>query len=50
MNDRVSSVVPQQSSTIISRIVGPQNALLTVLVLTGLEGVTKPALQLRQGK
>src|SRR5882762_2593430 len=24
---------------------GPQNALLTILVLTGLEGVTKPALQ-----
>src|SRR3954454_23510470 len=29
---------------------GPQNALLTVLVLTGLEGVTKPALAVRQGK
>src|SRR5882762_2236053 len=29
---------------------GPQNALLTVLVLTGLDGVTKPALQVRQGK
>ena len=27
---------------------GPQNALLTILVLTGLEGVTKPALQVRQ--
>jgi tripeptide aminopeptidase len=26
---------------------GPQNALLTVLVLTGLDGVTKPALQRR---
>jgi tripeptide aminopeptidase len=26
---------------------GPQNALLTVLVLTGLDGVTKPALQVR---
>src|SRR5712675_2450718 len=29
---------------------GPQNALLTILVLTGLEAVTKPALQVRQGK
>ena len=29
---------------------GPQNALLTVLVLTGLEGVTKPALQLRRAQ
>jgi tripeptide aminopeptidase len=29
---------------------GPQNALLTILVLTGLDGVTKPALQVRQGK
>jgi tripeptide aminopeptidase len=29
---------------------GPQNALLTLLVLTGLEGVTMPALQVRQGK
>jgi di/tripeptidase len=29
---------------------GPQNALLTILVLTGLEGATKPALQLRTGK
>jgi tripeptide aminopeptidase len=29
---------------------GPQNALLTVLVLSGLEGVTKPALQVRAGK
>jgi tripeptide aminopeptidase len=29
---------------------GPQNALLTILVLTGLEGVTKPALQVRQGR
>jgi acetylornithine deacetylase/succinyl-diaminopimelate desuccinylase-like protein len=26
---------------------GPQNALLTILVLTGLEGVTRPALQVR---
>ena len=29
---------------------GPQNALLTILTLTGLDGVTKPALQVRQGK
>jgi acetylornithine deacetylase/succinyl-diaminopimelate desuccinylase-like protein len=29
---------------------GPQNALLIMLVLTGLDGVTKPALQVRQGK
>jgi tripeptide aminopeptidase len=29
---------------------GPQNALLTVLMLTGLDGVTKPALAVRQGK
>jgi acetylornithine deacetylase/succinyl-diaminopimelate desuccinylase-like protein len=29
---------------------GPQNALLTILVLTGLDGVTRPALQVRQGK
>jgi acetylornithine deacetylase/succinyl-diaminopimelate desuccinylase-like protein len=29
---------------------GPQNALLTILVLTGLEGVTKPLLAVRQGK
>jgi tripeptide aminopeptidase len=29
---------------------GPQNALLTILALTGLEGVTKPALLVRQGK
>jgi acetylornithine deacetylase/succinyl-diaminopimelate desuccinylase-like protein len=29
---------------------GPQNALLTMLVLTGLDGVTKPTLQVRQGK
>lgn len=29
---------------------GPQNALLTVLMLTGLDGVTKPALQVRQAK
>jgi tripeptide aminopeptidase len=27
---------------------GPQNALLTVLMLVGLDGVTKPALQVRQ--
>ncbi len=29
---------------------GPQNALLTILMLTGLDGVTKPALPVRQGK
>ncbi len=29
---------------------GPQNALLTILMLAGLDGVTKPALQVRQGK
>jgi tripeptide aminopeptidase len=29
---------------------GPQNALLTILVLTGLDGVTKPALQVRAAK
>jgi hypothetical protein len=29
---------------------GPQNALLTVLVRTGLDGVTKPALQVRQAE
>jgi tripeptide aminopeptidase len=29
---------------------GPQNALLTVLILTGLDGVTKPALQVRAGR
>jgi tripeptide aminopeptidase len=29
---------------------GPQHALLTVLVLAGLDGVTKPALAVRQGK
>jgi acetylornithine deacetylase/succinyl-diaminopimelate desuccinylase-like protein len=29
---------------------GPQNALLTVLMLTGLDGVTKPALAVRAGK
>jgi acetylornithine deacetylase/succinyl-diaminopimelate desuccinylase-like protein len=29
---------------------GPQNALLTVLVLAGLDGVTKPALAVRAGK
>jgi len=28
---------------------GPQNALLTILMLTGLDGVTKPALAVRQG-
>jgi di/tripeptidase len=28
---------------------GPQNALLTVLMLSGLDGVTKPALAVRQG-
>jgi tripeptide aminopeptidase len=28
---------------------GPQNALLTVLMLVGLDGVTKPALAVRQG-
>ncbi|MBA7468296.1 MAG: M20/M25/M40 family metallo-hydrolase [Bradyrhizobium icense] len=28
---------------------GPQNALLTVLMLSGLDGVTKPALTVRQG-
>ena len=28
---------------------GPQNALLTVLMLAGLDGVTKPALAVRQG-
>ena len=27
---------------------GPQNALLTVLMLTGLDGATKPALQVRK--
>jgi di/tripeptidase len=27
---------------------GPQNALLTILVLTGLDGVSKPALQVRR--
>jgi hypothetical protein len=27
---------------------GPQNALLTVLMLAGLDGVTKPALTVRQ--
>jgi hypothetical protein len=27
---------------------GPQNALLTVLILTGLDGVTKPALTVRK--
>jgi acetylornithine deacetylase/succinyl-diaminopimelate desuccinylase-like protein len=29
---------------------GPQNALLTILVLTGLDGVTKPALQVRRAQ
>ena len=29
---------------------GPQTALLTILMLTGLDGVTKPALPVRQGK
>jgi len=29
---------------------GPQNALLTILVLTGLDGVTKPALQKRMAQ
>src|SRR6266446_1595720 len=29
---------------------GPQNALLTILMLTGLDGVAKPALPVRQGK
>src|ERR1700704_5581542 len=29
---------------------GPQNALLTILVLTGLDGVTKPALQIRRAQ
>jgi tripeptide aminopeptidase len=29
---------------------GPQNALLTILVLTGLDGVTKPALQNRRAQ
>jgi tripeptide aminopeptidase len=29
---------------------GPQNALLTILVLAGLDGVTTPALAVRQGK
>src|ERR1700686_5359612 len=29
---------------------GPQNALLTILVLAGLDGVSKPALAVRQGK
>jgi tripeptide aminopeptidase len=29
---------------------GPQNALLTILTLTGLDGVTKPALAVRAGK
>ena len=28
---------------------GPQNALLTVLILSGLDGVTKPALPVRSG-
>jgi acetylornithine deacetylase/succinyl-diaminopimelate desuccinylase-like protein len=29
---------------------GPQNALLTILVLTGLDGVTQPALQVRRAQ
>ena len=29
---------------------GPQNALLTVLMLAGLDGVTKPALAVRPAK
>jgi acetylornithine deacetylase/succinyl-diaminopimelate desuccinylase-like protein len=29
---------------------GPQSALLTILMLTGMDGVTKPALAVRQGK
>jgi tripeptide aminopeptidase len=29
---------------------GPQSALLTILVLSGLDGVTRPALAVRQGK
>jgi tripeptide aminopeptidase len=29
---------------------GPQNALLTVLMLSGLDGVTKPALPVRAAK
>jgi acetylornithine deacetylase/succinyl-diaminopimelate desuccinylase-like protein len=29
---------------------GPQNALLTILMLTGLDGVTKPALQIRRAQ
>ena len=29
---------------------GPQNALLTILMLTGMDGVSKPALAVRQGK
>jgi len=29
---------------------GPQNALLTVLMLTGLDGVSKPTLAGRAGK
>jgi len=34
----------------IDAYLGPQNALLTILVLAGLDGVTKPALAVRQGK
>jgi hypothetical protein len=30
--------------------VWPENALLTILVLAGLDGVTEPALAVRQGK
>src|SRR6266481_2548167 len=33
----------------IDAYLGPQNALLTILMLTGLDGVTKPALAVRQG-
>jgi acetylornithine deacetylase/succinyl-diaminopimelate desuccinylase-like protein len=34
----------------IDAYLGPQNALLTILVLAGLDGVTTPALAVRQGK
>lgn len=30
------------------QMTGPQNALLTVLMLSGLDGVTKPALSVRK--
>jgi tripeptide aminopeptidase len=36
-----------KDASIVDAYFGPQNALLTILVLTGLEGVTKPALQTR---